>query len=154
MMYPCLEIRFIVFFRTHEICLHKNNSPGSPDKDTLLTGSCYIICGIYWPSDDLRCHPVGSSHHCIPLVTVGGDLCTEAKICEFDFTCHAQQHVVRLDVSVDDLTFVKELQCLHKYSKNYIIMWSELISRWLEWGWGWKWRIAAINPKELLKKLN
>ncbi len=83
MMYPCLEIRFIIFvayitkveywhkvhigyivynvgmgrfgclgrpdylfgvkfiLRTHEISLHKNNSPGSPDKDTPLTGSCY-----------------------------------------------------------------------------------------------------------------
>ncbi len=26
---------------THEISLYKNNSPGSPDKDTPLTGSCY-----------------------------------------------------------------------------------------------------------------
>ncbi len=46
MMYPCLEIRFIVFVKGYfihplEISLHKNNSPGSPDKDTPLTGSCY-----------------------------------------------------------------------------------------------------------------
>ncbi len=29
--------------QTHEIALHKNSSPASPDKDTLLTGSCYRI---------------------------------------------------------------------------------------------------------------
>ncbi len=64
MMYPCLEIRFIVFcvgikyllflcrdisfvIRTHEISLDKNNSPGSPDKDTPLSGSCYKVSGGY-----------------------------------------------------------------------------------------------------------
>ncbi len=60
-MYPCLENRFIVFvkgyfflwrdisfvLRTHEISLHKNNSLGSPDKDTALTGSCYNIVRSY-----------------------------------------------------------------------------------------------------------
>ncbi len=29
------------YLRTHEIFLHKNNSPASPDKDTPLTGSCF-----------------------------------------------------------------------------------------------------------------
>ncbi len=33
------DISFVL--RTHEISLHKNNSPGSPDRDTPLTGSCY-----------------------------------------------------------------------------------------------------------------
>ncbi len=34
--------------RTHEISLHKNNSPTYPDKDTPLTGSCYNICQYLW----------------------------------------------------------------------------------------------------------
>ncbi len=34
---------YAVLLRTHEISLHKNNLPGSPDKDTPLTGSCYIL---------------------------------------------------------------------------------------------------------------
>ncbi len=29
--------------QTHEISLHKNKSPGSPDKDTPITGSCYKL---------------------------------------------------------------------------------------------------------------
>ncbi len=44
MMYPCLEIRFDIFVKEYFIRpLDKNNSLGSPDKDTPLTGSCYNI---------------------------------------------------------------------------------------------------------------
>ncbi len=39
-LFLCRDISFIL--RTHEIFLHKNNSPGSADKiDTQLNGSCY-----------------------------------------------------------------------------------------------------------------
>ncbi len=32
--------------QVHEISLHKNNSPTSPDKDTPLTDSCYKVLSI------------------------------------------------------------------------------------------------------------
>ncbi len=42
-MYPCLEMQVYCFCVGifHEISLHKNNSPASPDKNTPLTDSCY-----------------------------------------------------------------------------------------------------------------
>ncbi len=40
-LFLCRDISFVL--RTHEISLHKQNSPGSADKDTPLTGSCYTI---------------------------------------------------------------------------------------------------------------
>ncbi len=40
-LFLCRDISWVR--RTNEISLHKNNSPGSPDKDTPLTGSCYNI---------------------------------------------------------------------------------------------------------------
>ncbi len=54
-MYPCLEIRIIVFVKgyfihpSYEISLHKNNSTGSPNKDTPWTGSCYNTTRVYPP---------------------------------------------------------------------------------------------------------
>ncbi len=38
-LFLCRDISFVV--HTHDIFLHKNNSPGTPDKDASLTGSCY-----------------------------------------------------------------------------------------------------------------
>ncbi len=56
-MYPCLELKLLIalcrgisfVLRTHDISLDKNNSPGSPDKDAQLTGSCYRIGGFNSP---------------------------------------------------------------------------------------------------------
>ncbi len=44
-LFLCRDISWV--WRTHEISLHKNNSPGFPDKDTPLTGSCYILYVYY-----------------------------------------------------------------------------------------------------------
>ncbi len=62
---------------THEIPLHKNNSPHTPDKDTLLTASCYSMCNIslailkYYDSiySFLKSQPF--THYCWTSVATG-----------------------------------------------------------------------------------
>ena len=84
-------------------------------------------CDIYLPWDNLRCHPIWRADHRLSFVTVGRQLCAEAKVRQFDLTVHTQQHVVRLYVSVNDVLTMQKRQSLQAAATNpFNQSWSRL----------------------------
>ena len=64
----------------------------------------------YAPRYDLGSHPVRSADHGFSFHTVWCPLSAEPKVDQLNFTIHTKQNVVRLDVTMHNLTTVKKLE--------------------------------------------
>ena len=57
--------------------------------------------------DDLGRHPVGGADHCGAFGLLLGELCAEAKVCDFDGAERGEENVVGFDVAVDNVLEVQ-----------------------------------------------
>lgn len=84
----------------------------------------FLLCS---PGHNFWCHPVRRTHHGVSLVLIPTKLGTKPKVSQLDSTGHAKQHVVTLDVTVDDTTTMQKLQGFQTFATHccYLTLLSE-----------------------------
>lgn len=70
------------------------------------------------PGHNFWCHPVRRAHHGVSLAPVPTKLSAETKVSQLDSTNHTKQHVVTLDVTVDDATAMQKLQGFQTFTRH------------------------------------